>query len=137
MIWRAIHRSLLITRSSFSGTVDLSAGLAAFADDDLRARLGGPGIGLDPAQVKDATGVDLDKLVSLQVSVDLPGSLTSSSPPAGAHGGATWRPQLGETLVLAASARRYNTTVIAYLAIGLVAALGALILARRRRRPSA
>jgi hypothetical protein len=120
--FRLTHRrSLLTTRSSFTGTVDLGPGLSAFADDGLRKSLGGPGLGLDPAAVKQATGVDLDKIFRFTVTARLPGSVTSSNAPSHAGNGAVWHPVLGERVELTAASRRYNT--------GPLLALGALALA--------
>ena len=115
-------RSLLTTRTRFTGTVDLRDGLGAFSDADLRARLGGSGIGLDPAAIKDASGVDIDNVLDLAVTVAVPGQTISR------------HPKLGEITTRAASASHYNTRTIGYLALAAVAVLAALVLMLRRRR---
>jgi len=128
------RRSLLRTRTTFTGTVDLRAGLAAFGDDDLRRRLGGPGLGLDPAAVRQATGVDLDSLFRLTVQARLPGKVTSNAP--ATNDGAVWQPRLGQQVLLSASAVRFNPLpVLLLLAAGvaLAAMLAALALRRYRR----
>src|SRR5205823_2927643 len=117
---------------------DLSPGLAGFADDALRSSLGGAGVGLDPAAVKQVTGVDLDRLFAFTVGVRLPGSLTTSNAPAPAGNGATWTPAMGEKVTLVAASRQYNRGTIALLvvagaaALALVALLGVRLVRRRR-----
>jgi hypothetical protein len=135
--FRLTHRNgLFVSHTRFTGTVDLSPGLAAFGDEGLRKQLGGPGIGLDPAAVKAATGVDLDKLVGFRVSVRLPGSVTSSNAPAQAGNGATWSPLLGERVELVASARKINVLpiVLIAVAVALLAAIAVFLVVRRPRR---
>ena len=120
-------RSLVRTRTSFSGTVDLSGGLGGFADDDLRKALGvAGGVGLDPAAVKQQTGVDLDRIFTFSVAVRLPGSLTTSNAPAQAGNGATWQPVLGDKVTLTASSSQYNRTPITLLVVAGAAALALL-----------
>jgi hypothetical protein len=113
--------SLLKTRTRFTGTLDLTPGLAAFSDDDLRKKLGSPGIGLDPAAVKDATGVDIDKVLSMDVTVAVPGRTVTRDA------------VVGQTLRLDAAASHYNTTRIVFLAVAVVAALAGIVLLFRRR----
>jgi hypothetical protein len=113
--------SLLKTRTRFTGALDLTPGLAVFSDNDLRRKLGSPGIGLDPAAVKDATGVDIDKVLTMDVTVAVPGKTVT-------------RPAVvGQTLHLDASASHYNTTRIVLLAVAAVAALAGIVLLLRRR----
>jgi hypothetical protein len=125
-------RSLFTTTTRFHGVVELRPCLADFADDDLRKQLGGPGaqcLGLDPAAVKDNTGVDPDQVVHFTVSARLPGGETVSRPLSP-----------GAPVGLAAQSRRYNTGTIVWLVVAGVAALAvaALLLKRlmyRRDRP--
>ena len=126
------HRSLLETRTAFAATVDRSSGLNGFGDADLRRRLGAPGLGLDPAAVKQSTGVDLDTLFTLSVGVVLPGTLRSSNAPAESGRSATWQPRSGEKSLLTASAHQWNTRAIAFLALAAAAGLSALGLIARR-----
>jgi hypothetical protein len=113
--------SLLKTNTRFTGDLDLTPGLAVFSDNDLRKKLGSAGIGLDPAAVKDATGVDIDKVLSMDVTVAIPGR-TVTEPAI-----------VGQKLRLDAHASHYNTTRIEFLVVAAVAALAGLVLLFRRR----
>jgi hypothetical protein len=126
------QRSLLHTRTRFAGTVDLTSGLNGFGDPDLRTRLGGPGIGLDPAAVKQATGIDLATAFGLTVDVTLPGSLSATNAPSTSGHHAIWQPQPGQQVVLAATASQWNRRAIAFLVVAAVAGLAALVLLARR-----
>ena len=107
-------RSFLRTRTAFSGTVELGSGIDAFADDDLRARLGGSVLGLDPAAFKDA--------FTFAVTARLPGA-----PPN------LWHPILGERLELTANAEQWNVRTIVSSAVSVVAAVALVVLLLRRR----
>ena len=122
-------RSLLTTKTQVSGILDLSAGLATFSDDDLRKKLGGPGLGLDPAAVKEATGADLAQLLTLAVSVVVPGKTVRLEP------------KLGATVPINASAEQYNVQSIGFLVLAALAGVWALVLItriirRKRHTPS-
>jgi hypothetical protein len=113
--------SLLKTNTRFTGDLDLTPGLAVFSDNDLRKKLGSPGIGLDPAAVKEATGVDIDKVLNMDVTVAIPGRTVT-------------KPAIvGQALHLDARAGHYNTTRIEFLVVAAVAALAGLVLLFRRR----
>jgi hypothetical protein len=113
--------SLLKTSTRFTGDLDLTPGLSVFSDNDLRRKLGSPGIGLDPAAVKEATGVDIDKVLTMDVTVAIPGRTVT-------------KPAIvGQALHLDAHASHYNTTRIEFLVVAAVAALAGLALLFRRR----
>jgi hypothetical protein len=118
----ATDRSLLKTKTRFSGTLDLTPGLAVFSDDGVRAALGGTGIGLDPAAVKDATGVDVNSIADIGVTVAVPGQTV------------TTKATIGQPVTLEASASHYNTSTIVYVVIAGVSALAALVLVVSGRR---
>jgi hypothetical protein len=128
------HHSLLSSRTSFRGKVDLSCGLRCFGDQQLQQALGGgSSLGFDPAQFQQLTGVILDRIFRFEVAVRLPGSITSSNAPTQAGNGAVWTPGLGQTAELSASARQWNIARIALLGIAVIAlaALAAVVLRRR------
>jgi hypothetical protein len=136
----ARHHSLLSTRTTFRGKVDLSCGLRCFGDQQLQQTLGSSELGFDPAQFQQLTGVILDRIFQFQVSVRLPGSLTSSNAPTQVGNGAVWSPKLGQTAALSAGARQWDTRRLVLLAVAglLCVALVVLLLRSRqlaRRRP--
>ncbi len=126
-------RSLLHTRTMFTGEVDLRRGLAGLNDADLQAAVGDFDLGLDPATLGDQ--------VRVEVRVDLPGEVEVG--PGGAatvDGRAVWTPALGERVVLAASSdlRRLGPLVYGSLAlVAVAAALAGVVLRRRVRRRKA
>ncbi|MDP8936507.1 MAG: hypothetical protein M3O23_02025 [Actinomycetota bacterium] len=115
--------SLLRIRTGFTGTVDLTRGLAGLVDPDLLERLGG-----DP-------GLDaLTSALRVEVAADLPGKIRSNAPTT-AGGRAVWTPEMGSQLTLQADAdlRRLAPIVYGTLAVaGAVAALAVVVVRRRR-----
>lgn len=119
--------SLLRTRTTFTGTVDLSAGLAGLVDPELTERLGGadPGLGA------------LATAARVEVSAGLPGSITTNAP--GTSGGrAVWTPEMGSQLTLSAEGdlRRLAPLVYGALAVTAVTVALVLVILRRRRLSS-
>ena len=116
--------SLLRTRTGFTGTVDLGAGLAGLVDPDFVERLGGADIGLDA----------LAQATRVEVSADLPGEITSNAP-SSSGGRAVWTPEMGSVLTLTADGdlRRLAPLVYGALAVAAVTASLVLFVARRRR----
>jgi hypothetical protein len=100
-------RSFLKTTTRFTGTVDLSRGLASFSDPQLDRQLGGGTFGVDQAQLERQAKAALDRVFTVTVAVRLPGPTTSNSARA-ASNGAVWRPRLGEKAELVASASQWN-----------------------------
>ena len=129
------QRSFLRTKTTFTGTVDLTAGIEAFGDDQLRERLGGSSIGVDPEELSERIGTVLNRLFTFKVAVRLPGDVESNAP-LEADGGAEWRPVLGEEVILRATATALDTRRVVGLALAgfAVVALAALVLVRRARR---
>jgi hypothetical protein len=74
---------LLSTTTEFSGTMDLSAGVAMFGDDQLAAALGGDGSGGLVAQIEAAEGRPVGEMVEVSLAVDLPGADETVSGPLG------------------------------------------------------
>jgi hypothetical protein len=129
------HRSFFATRTRFQGKVDLTCGLRCFGDQQLQQQLGGSDLGFDPAQLQQLTSVILDRIFRFQVSVRLPGSVTSSNAPAQAGNGAVWSPSLGQQATLAASARQWDTRRIGLLAVALACVIALVAMTVVRRRP--
>lgn len=117
-------RSFLRTETAFGGTVDLAGGIEAFGDEALRARLGGVGLGVDPAALERQLGAPLSGVFTFRVVARMPGDEAT-----------VWRPALGETLRLEAMAEQWNVRNIGAAAVSLAAAAGlVVVLARRARR---
>jgi hypothetical protein len=111
------------SRVRFTGTVDLRAGLAGFADAELERRLGAANPGVDAATLKQRFGVDLERLLKVQVTARLPGLVRS------------WRPRVGgRPLRLDASAASWNVPALALAGVGSLALVVAIVTAFRRRR---
>jgi hypothetical protein len=127
------HSSFFTNRTSFRGTVDFTQGVQGFSDPALTDALGGT------KALEQQLNGPINNVVHIQVSVRMPGSVTSNAP-AGPGNGAVWKPQLGARADLAADARGLNVVAIA--AVGGVAAVALVLVAfvvvrlvRRRHRP--
>jgi hypothetical protein len=130
----AFHRSrsLLRTRTSLSGVVDLSHGLVGLADEDLRAKVG-DAFSLDPDGLRKELGPDVDRGVQVQFEARLPGSMRSNAP-SHAGGRAVWRPMMGRQLDIRASSQGLRLVpLVPALAAVLLLAVGVGLLALRRR----
>jgi hypothetical protein len=125
-------RSFTRTRTKFSGTVDLTGGVAAFGDDRLKQQTGAD-VGLDVAELERQAGVALNRFFIVQVAVRLPGSVSANAP-SKAGNGAVWRPTLGEQAALVASGSQLDTRRVGLLGLAGVSGLGLVILIVRRVR---
>lgn len=121
-------RSLLQTRTSLTGAVDLAGGLAAFSDEVLKEKLGGLPLGVDLAQLEAELGKPLADVFGFRLTTDLPGE---------AEGPTQWTIRLGETTPVDVVAEKWNLTTLAAGTTSIAAGLALLaILVRRvRRRP--
>jgi hypothetical protein len=103
-------RSFALTAYDFSGTLDLSEGLATFSDPQLTDLLDGMPVGIDPQELADELGSPLRDLTSFALEVQLPSS--------GGHETTRWEARLGDDpTALTASTEDRNL-----LALGLAAA---------------
>lgn len=127
-------RSFLTTKTEFAGTVDLTGGIESFGDQDLRDRLGGSSIGIDPKQLETRIGEVLDRIFTFRVVTRLPGEIDSNAP-LEADQGAEWRPKLGEQVTLVATSSALNTRQVAGTAVAALAlvALAVVLVVRRLR----
>lgn len=113
--------SLLRTRTTFTGTVDLSGGLSGLADPELLERLGG-----------DAELGALTSALRVEVAADLPGKVRSNAPTT-SGGRAVWTPEMGSQLTLQADGDLRRLAPIVYGALAVAGAFAALVLVVRRR----
>jgi len=97
-----LDRSHSFAKTSYrlEGTVDLSGGIEAFGDPELRQALGGNMFGRPLAELELAAGKPLDQAVRFTVRTHLPGGGTDE-----------WEPKLGAapTAIEASSANRAPT----------------------------
>ncbi|HEX2042431.1 MAG TPA: hypothetical protein VHF24_07305, partial [Acidimicrobiales bacterium] len=126
-------RSLLRSTTRLTGTVDLSAGLAAFADPDLAARVG-DNLPLDLDRLREELGPDADQELQLAFQAGLPGDVRANAPQE--QGRAVWQPALGQRLQIEASSEALALLPLVPVAAAalLVVVLGAAFLVWRRRR---
>jgi predicted small secreted protein len=126
-------KSLTRAKTTFTGTVDLAAGLTGLADAELTAALGDIDLGLDPEGLRTRFG---DRL-KVSATAGLPGEITTNAP-AREGGRALWSPDIGQTVRLEASSSAFQVDprlpIVAGVALLLAVTLLAVLL-RRRRRP--
>ncbi|HUQ63332.1 MAG TPA: hypothetical protein VM121_06245 [Acidimicrobiales bacterium] len=102
-------RTLLKSRTTFSGVVDLSGGMSTFLDPDLKAKLG------------DTFKPD-EGAFRFAVTARFPG------------GTKEWSPPLGQKTVLHASAESWRLVPVVPAMVALLCAAAAILLVVRRRR---
>lgn len=130
------ERSFLSTTYRFEGEVDLIAGIEGFSDEELARRLEGSGFGLGTAEVERLTGAPVGETFHFEVRTRLPGALLEG--PATSTGDeARWRPPVGESTTLVATARQLHAASLAWLLAAALAAAGVavVLVTQRSRRP--
>ncbi len=129
-------KSLTRSRTTFTGTLDLSRGVTGLADPALTAALGDVDLGLDIAGLQARFGELASRSVRAQVTAGLPGDVTTNATErAGAR--VLWAPELGQILQLEASSEAFKIDPRLLIAAGaavLLAAAGLPVFVRRRRR---
>ncbi|MDQ4068599.1 MAG: hypothetical protein M3203_03860, partial [Actinomycetota bacterium] len=110
-------RSLLRSKTTFAGTVDLSLGLVGLSDAELDAALGDVPLGLDLEGLRSRFGDELGRAVKVQVAAGLPGEVTTNAP-AREGGRAVWSPQLGQTVELEASSEALRVSPVVAIGAG-------------------
>ena len=130
-------KSLTRSKATFTGTLDLSRGLAGLSDPELAATLGDVDLGLDLEGLRRRFGDQLARTVTVQFTAGLPGDMTTNAP--GRQGGrALWSPELGQTIQMEATseALRINPAIPIAAGAAVVTLAGVLlfVVVRRRRR---
>lgn len=128
-------KSLTRSRTAFTGTLDVSRGLAGLADPELTAALGDFELGLDVDGLRGRFGDKVGDTVRVRVTAGLPGDVTHNAP-ATEGGRAVWAPELGQTVQLEASseALKIHPLIPLGAGVGLLLVVVLLVAARRRRR---
>lgn len=130
-------KSLTRSRTTFTGTVDLSRGLAGLSDPELATTLGDVDLGLDLEGLRRRFGDQLARTVTVQVTAGLPGDVTTNAPERDG-GRALWSPELGQTVQMEATseALRINPAIPIAAGAAVVGLAGVLlfVVVRRRRR---
>lgn len=135
----ARRSSFLTTDYTFTGAVDLTAGVEGFADDGLRSLLEGSGFSLGSTDLEQAIGAPVDETFFFEVRATLPGSITVEGAGVEDGAGVVWSPAVGERVVLAARSEMLHRQRAAWLALCAAAFLAMVVVVvfgrRRRRRP--
>jgi hypothetical protein len=128
-------KSLLRSKTTFTGELDLARGLSGLSDPDLTGKLGDVDLGLDVEGLKRRFGDDLGKTVKVEVSAGLPGKVKTNAP-ARDGGRAVWAPELGQTVQLAASSEALKIDPVLLVGAGaaVVVLVAAVVLVSKRRR---
>ncbi len=128
-------KSATRSKTSFTGTLDLSRGLAGLSDPDLATALDDVDLGLDLEGLRRRFGDALPRTVTVQVTAGLPGELTTNAPERDG-GRARWSPELGQTVQMEASgeALRINPAIPVGAGVAVVVLAGVLLVVVRRRR---
>lgn len=114
------RRTFARTEVELAGGVDLSQGMAAFGDEELKRITG------------SITGVDLPpEALALSLTVDLPGAEATNA----AGGGSRWKLPVGS--VIAVEARSTDLNLLGLMAVGVALVCGMVLLFAlvRRLRP--
>ena len=126
-------KSLTRARTTFTGTLDLSQGLAGLSDPELATAMGDVPLQLDVEGLRGRFGDKLDDTVKVRVTAGLPGDVDTNAPATdGAR--ALWAPGLGQVVQLEASSEALKINPVMPIAAGglLVIVVGLVVLARRR-----
>ncbi|MDQ3640396.1 MAG: hypothetical protein M3450_02710 [Actinomycetota bacterium] len=126
-------KSLTRARTTFTGTLDLSPGLAGLSDPELAAAMGDVPLGLDVDGLRARFGDKLGDTVKVRVTAGLPGEVDTNAP-ATDGGRALWAPELGQIVQLEASSEALKVNPVMPIAAAglLVMVVGLVVLARRR-----
>lgn len=129
--------SFLTTDYTLTGTVDLSAGVEGFVDEELRRRLEGGDLSLETAELEELIGAPLEETFHFEVRADLPGSVDVQGTGTEEGDAAVWTPVVGERTTLAASSETLHRQRLVWMGVsgaGLLAVVVAVVVGRRRSR---
>lgn len=121
-------RSLFQTRTSLTGAVDLTPGLAAFSDAIIKELLGGQAVGVEPAQIAADLGKPLDDIFGFRLTADLPGDADADGTDP------VWRARLGEKTSINAVSEQWNLSTIGFGAVSVLSGFCLVVTLIRRRR---
>lgn len=121
-------RSLFKTRTSLTGAVDLTSGLAAFSDATVKERLGGQALGVEPAQIAADLGKPLDEVFGFRLTADLPGDADGDGTES------SWRARLGEKTTIKAVSEQWNLSTLGFGAVSVLSGFSLVVTLLRRRR---
>lgn len=120
------------TRTELKGQVDLSAGLGAFGDPGLTAKLGA-NLGLDAGAIQQELGRPLGEAVTVELVGRLPGRVAANA--SSARGGArVWPVILNSRTAVSASSEAWNTSRVVGAGFGAASGLALIAVLVRRRR---
>lgn len=120
---------------TFSGTIDLSEGFAAFSDPDVAAALGGDPLGGNVAAIEAEEGAPAADMVDVTFTVDLPHAEPQSWTPGFADATPTvMTAESSQLLPVPFFGGEGGPSVMGLAAVGGVVALGVLGLVALRRR---
>ena len=129
-----IDRGFWKSTSTLEGDVDLSAGLAAFGDEELAGVVGHPTLGLDTAAVERELGRPLGDVVAVELVGDLPGRVDANAPESRA-GAPVWPVPLGGRVAVQATSEQWNAFALAMGGVSVVSGVAlVVVLVRRSRR---
>jgi uncharacterized protein YceK len=113
--------NLLGSELSFKGNVDLTAGLAALGDDQLRALTGSTSaLGIDDTEVAKQLGQPINEAFTVALQSHLDGTTKS------------WKTPLGAVTPIAAKAKAWSFDALVAILTGVSALIG-LVFVRKRR----
>lgn len=121
------------TRTRLRGAIDLSGGLGVFGDEVLEQRLGGAGLGLDPAAVERDLGRPPAEVFAFEVVGDLPGRVEANTP-ARRSGDVVWPAVLGSIVVVEATSHAWNVPRLALSGVALLSGAALVVVLVRRSR---
>lgn len=128
------------TTWTFTGTADLSKGIAVFSDAPLAALLGGQAFGRDQAALEKELGAPLTSLVSGELSLTMPDPVAANTTTVEGRT-ATWVFQVGDPAAHTLRASSRTTSFVPKVWAAVAGAAGFVLLvvivvgSVRRRRP--
>ncbi len=128
-------KSLTRSKTTFTGTLDLSRGLVGLSDPELDTALDDVELGLDLEGLRRRFGDALARTVTVQVTAGLPGDVTTNAPERDG-GRARWSPELGQTVQMEASseALQVNPAIPIGAGVAILVLVTAIVVVVRRRR---
>jgi hypothetical protein len=124
------HRTFGTTRTALIGTIDLRAGVDAFADQALAQQLGLTSLSATLAQLRQSGAADVG--FRLEVAAALPGGVGAAPGARVTRGTAVWQVAMGTSVAINASASRRNGTNLVLAGICVASLIGLAAIGVRR-----